>query len=169
MNWCCKTLPLCFFLFKRNKTKRLRKKRKKSQPPGVEPKTFNVLGYRIILCAKQPLLRSRVKLIVFNIFWSMKSCRWTLLQVCKELKDILALIRFDIRRNQYRYSGELRNGLVQIWKGVVCCSRDFTFRIRIVNLISTPQKDSFFIITNVLSLSPIFDFLCQSKFTPLYK
>ena len=36
---------------------------------------------------------------------------------------------------------------------MICFSRDFTFRIRIVNLISTPQKDSFFIIINVLSLS----------------
>ena len=52
-----------------------------------------------------------------------------------------------------KYSGELRNGAVQIWRGVVCFSRDFTFRIDILNSISTPHKRSFFIITNVLSLS----------------
>ena len=50
-------------------------------------------------------------------------------------------------------SGELRNGAVQMWRGVICFSRDFTFRINILNSISTPQKHSFFIITNVLSLS----------------
>ena len=50
-------------------------------------------------------------------------------------------------------SGELRNGAVQTWRGVVCFSRDFTFRIDILNSISTPHKRSFFIITNVLSLS----------------
>ena len=37
--------------------------------------------------------------------------------------------------------------------GMVCFSRDFTFRIKILNLISTPHKHSFFIIANVLSLS----------------
>ena len=51
------------------------------------------------------------------------------------------------------YSGELRNGAVQIWRGVVCFSRDFTFCINISNSISTPHKHSFFIITNVLSVS----------------
>ena len=51
------------------------------------------------------------------------------------------------------YSGELRNGAVQIWRGVVCFSRDFTFCINISNSISTPHKHSFFIITNVLYLS----------------
>ena len=50
-------------------------------------------------------------------------------------------------------SGELRNGTLQIWSGVVCFSRDFTFRINILNSISTPHKHSFFIITNVLSVS----------------
>ena len=51
------------------------------------------------------------------------------------------------------HSGELRNGAVQTWRGVVCFSRDFTFHIDILNSISTPHKRSFFIITNVLSLS----------------
>ena len=32
-------------------------------------------------------------------------------------------------------------------------SRDFNFGIKILNLISTPHKHSFFIVTNVLSLS----------------
>ena len=50
-------------------------------------------------------------------------------------------------------SGELRNGAKQIWRGVVCFSRDFTFRINILNLTYISHKDSFFIITNVLSLS----------------
>ena len=50
-------------------------------------------------------------------------------------------------------SDELRNGALQIWRGVVCFSRDFTFRINILNSISTPHKHSFFIITNVLSVS----------------
>ena len=50
-------------------------------------------------------------------------------------------------------SGELRNGAPQIWRGVVCFSRDFTFRINILNLTYISHKDSFFIITNVLSLS----------------
>ena len=51
------------------------------------------------------------------------------------------------------HSGELRNGALQICRGVVCFSRDFTFRINILNLISILHKHSFFIITNVLSLS----------------
>ena len=50
-------------------------------------------------------------------------------------------------------SSELRNGALQIWWGMVCFSRDFTFRVKILNLISTPHKHSFFIIANVLSLS----------------
>ena len=50
-------------------------------------------------------------------------------------------------------SGELRNGAMQVWRGVVCFSRDFAFRINILNSISTPHKHSFFIITNVLSVS----------------
>ena len=50
-------------------------------------------------------------------------------------------------------SGELRNGALQIWRGVVRFNRDFTFRINILNSISTPHKHSFFIITNVLSVS----------------
>ena len=37
--------------------------------------------------------------------------------------------------------------------GVVCFSRDFAFRINILNSISTPHKHSFFIITNILSVS----------------
>ena len=37
-------------------------------------------------------------------------------------------------------SGELRNGALQIWRGVVCFSGDFTFRINILNSISTPHK-----------------------------
>jgi len=41
------------------------------------------------------------------------------------------------------FSGELRNGAVQIWTGVVSFSWDFTFGISILNLIS-------FIATNVL-------------------
>ena len=69
-------------------------------------------------------------------------------------------------------SGELRNGALQIWRGVVCFSGDFTFYI-ILNSISTPHKPSFFIITNVLSesrdLSHLFLTFFQSKFTPLYK
>ena len=50
-------------------------------------------------------------------------------------------------------SGELRNGALQIWRGVVCFSRDFTFRINILNSISTLHKHSFFITTNVLCVS----------------
>ena len=50
-------------------------------------------------------------------------------------------------------SGELRNGALQIWRGVVCFSGDFTFRIDILNSIFTPHKHSFFLITNVLSVS----------------
>ena len=38
-------------------------------------------------------------------------------------------------------------------EGVVCFSRDFTFRMNILNSISTPHKHYLFIITNVLSLS----------------
>ena len=38
-------------------------------------------------------------------------------------------------------------------EGVVCFSRDFPFRINILNSISTTHKHSFFIITNELSLS----------------
>ena len=38
------------------------------------------------------------------------------------------------------HSGELRNGALQIWRGVVCFSGDFTFRINILNSISTPHK-----------------------------
>ena len=36
---------------------------------------------------------------------------------------------------------------------MVCFSRDFTFRINILNLISNPHKHSFFIIAYVLSVS----------------
>ena len=42
---------------------------------------------------------------------------------------------------------------MQIWKGVVSFSRDFIIGINIFNLISTPHKRSFFIITYVLSVS----------------
>ena len=41
---------------KQNKTKLLRKKENNSHP-GVEPKTVDVEGERIIHCATQPLLR----------------------------------------------------------------------------------------------------------------
>ena len=51
------------------------------------------------------------------------------------------------------YSGELRNGALQILNGLVWFSGDFTFRINILNSISTPHKHSFFIITNVSSVS----------------
>ena len=52
-----------FFLKKQNKT--IAKKRKKSLPAEVEPKTFDVQGpSRIIHCATQPL-RTVGKLIVF--------------------------------------------------------------------------------------------------------
>ena len=50
-------------------------------------------------------------------------------------------------------SGELRNEALQIWRGVVCFSRDFTFHINILSSMSTPHKHSFFIITNVLSIT----------------
>ena len=40
-------------------------------------------------------------------------------------------------------SGELRNGALQIWRGVVCFSGDFTFCTNILNSISTPHKHSF--------------------------
>ena len=36
---------------------------------------------------------------------------------------------------------------------MVCFSRDFTFRFDILNSIFTPHKHSFFIITNLLSVS----------------
>ena len=51
------------------------------------------------------------------------------------------------------FSGELRNGALQIWRGVVYFSGDFTFLINILNSISTSHKHPFFIITNVLSVS----------------
>ena len=44
-------------------------------------------------------------------------------------------------------------GLCKKMEGVVCFSRDFPFRINILNSISTTHKHSFFIITNELSLS----------------
>ena len=50
-------------------------------------------------------------------------------------------------------SGELRNGALQIWKGVVCFSEDITLCINILNSISNPHKHSFFIITNALPVS----------------
>ena len=57
---------------------------------------------------------------------------------------------------------------MQIWRGVVCFSKDFTLCINILNSISTPHKHSFFIITNVLSLSrdlphPFFTFHFNSN------
>ena len=66
---------------------------------------------------------------------------------------IITNFRLYLMQLWWKLSGELRNGAVQIWRGVVCFSRDFTFRINISNSISTPHKDSFFIITNVLSVS----------------
>ena len=70
-NWCCKTLPICVFLKKKqNKTKRLRKK-KKSHPAGVEPKTFNAQGQRIIHCATQPLL-----VVQINCAHEINCSRW---------------------------------------------------------------------------------------------
>ena len=60
---------------------------------------------------------------------------------------------YVFRNNRKNCSRELRNGALQIWRGVVCFSRDFTFRINILNSISTPHKHSFFIITNILSVS----------------
>ena len=69
-------------------------------------------------------------------------------------KIILDMINVKAKLLELRvFSGELRNGAVQIWRGVVCFSRDFTFRINILNSTSTPHKHSLFIITNVLSLS----------------
>ena len=56
-------------------------KRKKSHLAGVKLETFEVQG--IIHCATQPLRRSCVKLIVFNIFLPMKLCRWTLFKICE--------------------------------------------------------------------------------------
>ena len=50
-------------------------------------------------------------------------------------------------------SGELRNWALQIWWVVVCFSRDFTFRKKILILYPTSYKYSFFIITNELSLA----------------
>ena len=61
-------LPKCFSK-KRNKRKQNDyEEKKKSHPAGVKPKTFDVQGQRIIHCTRQPLLRTYVKLIVFNIF-----------------------------------------------------------------------------------------------------
>ena len=62
-------------------------------------------------------------------------------------------------------SGELRNGALQIWRGVVRFSGDFTFCI-ILNSISTPHKPSFFIITNVLSVSRDLSHLFLTFFDP---
>ena len=75
-----------------------------------------------------------------------KSCRKT---EVKGAMSRLSIVHFVNIAN----SGELRNGALQIWRGVVCFSRDFAFRINILNSISTPHKHSFFIVTNVLSLS----------------
>ena len=66
---------------------------------------------------------------------------------------VLLIITHTLYANVSTISRELRNGALQIWRGVVCFSRDFTFRINNFNLTSTPHKHSFFIITNVLSVS----------------
>ena len=50
------------------------------------------------------------------------------------------------------HSGELRNEALQIWRGVVCFSRDFIFRTK-YSKFNIYYKNSFFIITTVLSLS----------------
>lgn len=57
-----------FFFSKKKQNKTTTKRDYKSHPAGVEPETFDVGGRRIIHCAKQPLLRPYVKLIVFDIF-----------------------------------------------------------------------------------------------------
>ena len=74
-------------------------------------------------------------------------------ELAKSLASKLLVTRFLQEKNKLTSSSELRNGALQIWRGVVCFSRDFTFRINILNSISTPHKYSFFIITNVLSVS----------------
>ena len=72
---------------------------------------------------------------------------------CKWENFIRFLPSKEITRTVFDCSGELRNGVLKIGRGVVCFSRDFTFRINILNSIYTPHKHSFFIITNVLSVS----------------
>ena len=44
-----------------------------------------------------------------------------------------AMASLEVKRQDLiqQHSGELRNGAKQIWRGVVCLSRDFTFRINI--------------------------------------
>ena len=59
----------------------------------------------------------------------------------------------NAKGKQQKYYGELRNGALQIWRGVVCFSEDITFCINILNSISIPHKHSFFIITNALPVS----------------
>ena len=59
----------------------------------------------------------------------------------------------DLEEQHENFIATVTNGALQIWRGVVCFSRDFTFRIDILNSIFTPHKHSFFIITNVLSVS----------------
>ena len=78
-------------------------------------------------------------------------CQWSLL--CHRIKLLHISLCSKLNDKLKCNSGELRNGALQIWRGVVCFSRDFAFRINILNLISTPHKHSFFIVTNVLSLS----------------
>ena len=68
-------------------------------------------------------------------------------------RHLASSCRFGSFREAREHSGELRNGALQIWRGVVYFSGDFTFLINILNLISTSHKHPFFIITNVLSVS----------------
>ena len=83
---------------------------------------------------------------------SLSRFKWKPTFWCRRKSVVL---KTDIRlwKNKQSVSGELRKGALQIWRGVVCFSGDFTFRINILNSISTPHKHSFFIITNVLSVS----------------
>ena len=62
-------------------------------------------------------------------------------------------LKCNRKNNSLQSSGELRNGALQISWVVVCFSRDFTFRIKILIWYPTSNKYSFSIITNVLSLA----------------
>ena len=82
------------------------------------PEDFDVDGYTPPLTLKDKTV-DRVEKFKLLGTWLSENIKW------KEHVNEVTSSRYKV------LSGELRNGAKQIWRGVVCFSRDFIFRINI--------------------------------------
>ena len=112
------------------------------------------MKYPVLCACVHSLIQSSCLVCTISVFTARTKFNEQAASMAKlhapSAEDSFRFLEVELPAN---FSGELRNGALPIWRGVVCFSRDFTFRINILNSISTPHEHSFFIITNVLSVS----------------